>query len=75
MPKIVDHDQRRRELVDATWRLIDRGGFASVTLQGIAAEAGFANGLVRHYFATKNDVLTAAFGRASSWTSSSTPAI
>ena len=45
-------------------RLIDRGGFASVTLQGIAAEAGFANGLVRHYFATKNDVLTAAFGRA-----------
>ena len=64
MPKIVDHDQRRRELVDATWRVIDRGGFASITLQGIAAEAGFANGLVRHYFATKDDVLLAAFGRA-----------
>jgi AcrR family transcriptional regulator len=61
MPKIVDHDQRRRDLIDATWRIIGRGGFEAATLQGIAREAGFANGVVRHYFHSKRDLLAGAF--------------
>ncbi|MBT2522576.1 TetR family transcriptional regulator [Arthrobacter sp. ISL-28] len=61
MPKIVDHDQRRAELVEGTWRIIARDGIESATMRGIAAEAGFANGAVKPYFATKEETLTFAF--------------
>ena len=32
-------------------------------MREIAAEAGFANGGLKHYFATKDDLLVAAFQR------------
>ena len=63
MPKQVDHEQRRIEIVEATWRIVARGGFAAATMREIAAEAGFANGGLKHYFATKDDLLVAAFQR------------
>ncbi|NKX54606.1 TetR/AcrR family transcriptional regulator [Arthrobacter mobilis] len=62
MPKIVDHDQRRVELVNATWRIIARHGMEGATMREIAAEAGFANGALKPYFPTKDDLLTFAFG-------------
>lgn len=62
MPKIVDHHQRRLELVDATWRTIARLGIESATMREIALEAGFANGALKPYFPTKDDLLTFAFG-------------
>lgn len=61
MPKIVDHDQRRVELVGATWRIIAREGIEGATLREIAAEAGFANGALKPYFPTKDDLLAFAF--------------
>lgn len=61
MPKIVDHDQRRGELVAATWRIIARHGIEHATMREIAAEAGFANGALKPYFPTKEDLLTSAF--------------
>ncbi|MCY0905145.1 TetR/AcrR family transcriptional regulator [Arthrobacter sp. H14-L1] len=62
MPKIVNHDQRRLELVDATWRIIARHGIESATMREIATEAGFANGALKPYFPTKDDLITFAFG-------------
>lgn len=64
MPKIVDHDQRRELIVDATWRLIERGGFERATMREIAAEAGFAHGALQRYFPNKESLLAAAFVRA-----------
>jgi len=64
MPKIVDHDARRRELVAATWRIIGRGGFAAASLQSVEMEAGFSHGIVRHYFASKEELLAQAFSEA-----------
>ena len=63
MPKQVDHEQRRIEIVEATWRIIARGGFAAATMREIAAEAGFANGGLKHYFVNKDELLVAAFQR------------
>jgi AcrR family transcriptional regulator len=57
----VDHEQRRREIVEAAWRLVARGGFAAATMREIAAEAGFANGALKYYFDSKDDLLIAAF--------------
>jgi AcrR family transcriptional regulator len=62
VPKIVDHDERRLELVDATWRIIARQGLEGATMREIAMEAGFANGALKPYFPTKDTLLEFAFG-------------
>ena len=51
MQRIVHHDERRRSLVKATWRVIVREGIASATTRGIAREAGCSCGVLAHYFA------------------------
>ncbi|WP_417217822.1 TetR/AcrR family transcriptional regulator [Arthrobacter sp.] len=61
MPKIVDHDRRRIELVEATWRIIARLGLERATMREIAEEAGFANGALKPYFPTKGELVQATF--------------
>ncbi|RAX50238.1 TetR/AcrR family transcriptional regulator [Arthrobacter sp. AQ5-05] len=61
MPKIVDHDARRLELVEVTWRVIAHRGFDGVTLRDVAAEAGFANGALKPYFPTRASLIRATF--------------
>lgn len=61
MPKIVDHDRRRVELIEATYRTIARAGWDAATMAAIAAEAGYANGALKPYFASKDELLAAAF--------------
>ena len=62
MPKIVDHDARREEIVDAVWRVITRDGIANATTRNIAEEAGCAHGILSHYFPDKTSLLHAALG-------------
>lgn len=64
MPKVVDHDQRRAELVAATWRTIRRLGLAGTTTREIAKEAGCTHGLLAYYFKDKDAILDAALERA-----------
>jgi AcrR family transcriptional regulator len=61
MPKIVDHEHRREEIVETTWRIIARRGLDAATLRDVAAEAGFANGAIKPYFPTKASLLRATF--------------
>ncbi|SJM48120.1 TetR/AcrR family transcriptional regulator [Gulosibacter sp. 10] len=61
MPKTVDHDQRRDEIVRATWRIIAKHGMARATMRQIASEAGYANGALKPYFPTKADLLGATY--------------
>ena len=61
MPKIVDHERRRSEIVQTTWRIIARRGLDGATLREVAAEAGYANGAIKPYFATKSSLLEATF--------------
>lgn len=60
MPKIVDHDERRRSLIEATWRVIAREGIASATTRGIAREAGCSSAVLAHYFADKAELMASA---------------
>jgi AcrR family transcriptional regulator len=60
MPKVVDHDARRAELVDAAWHVIAAEGLEAATLRRIAEAAGCTTGRVTHYFGSKDDVLVAA---------------
>lgn len=61
MPKIVDHDARRREIVRTAWEVIARSGVEGATLREVASEAGFANGALKPYFPTKEDLFKATF--------------
>jgi TetR/AcrR family transcriptional repressor of bet genes len=63
VPKIVDHDQRRRELVDATWAVVAAEGIEAATVRRIAEQAGCTTGRITHYFADKEEVLVAALRR------------
>ena len=61
MPKIIDHDQRRREIIDVTWKLIVEGGIEAATMREIASRAGFANGALKHYFSGKDSIIEGAY--------------
>lgn len=61
MPKIVDHDRRRAEIVQTTWRVIAQRGLDGATLREVAAEAGYANGALKPYFPAKADLMEATF--------------
>ncbi|MFI6598143.1 TetR/AcrR family transcriptional regulator [Nonomuraea sp. NPDC050536] len=60
MPKIVDHDERRREVLSAARRVIVRDGLDAATTRAIAKEAGYSNGVLAHYFADKDEILLSA---------------
>ncbi|GAB2737277.1 hypothetical protein GCM10027174_07920 [Salinifilum aidingensis] len=61
MPKLVDHQTRRHAIISAVLRLAARGGLDAVTMRDVAAEAGFANGALTHYFRNKDELLIAAY--------------
>jgi AcrR family transcriptional regulator len=60
MPKIVNHEERRDEVVAAARRIILRDGIEAATTRAIAREAGYSNGVLTHYFADKDDILLSA---------------
>ena len=60
MPKIVDRELRRDEVLAATCELIARDGLDSATMRRIADEAGCTTGRITHYFAGKREILIAA---------------
>ncbi len=60
MPKIVNHEKRRRELAEAVWRVVLRDGVEGVSVRNVAAEAKWSTGALRHYFGTKEDLLASA---------------
>jgi AcrR family transcriptional regulator len=60
MPKKVDHDDRREELVLAAWRVIAARGIDEVTIREIARESGYSSGVLAHYFENKDDLLAHA---------------
>jgi AcrR family transcriptional regulator len=57
VPKIVDHEQRRRELAEAVWRVIRRNGVDGASVRTVAQEAGWSAGALRHYFRTQSELL------------------
>jgi AcrR family transcriptional regulator len=60
MPKIVDWEARRDEILSATWRVIARDGIARATIRAIAREANCSRGILAHYFDDKADILGSA---------------
>lgn len=54
-------DQRRESLIHAALELMGEGGPRAVTVRAIAEKAGITPGLIRHYFASKDDLVRASY--------------
>ena len=59
VPKRVDHEQRRAEIVRALWTVINGRGIEGVTYQAVAGAAGISVGRVQHYFDSKEELVRA----------------
>ncbi|TBR57025.1 TetR family transcriptional regulator [Westiellopsis prolifica IICB1] len=53
MPKIVNHDQYRKELLGKCFHLFAEKGYAFITMREIAQGIGVSTGTLYHYFPTK----------------------
>lgn len=56
MPKIVDHDRCRKELMHKCLALFARRGYGSITMRQIATELGVSTGTLYHYFPSKESL-------------------
>lgn len=59
MPRLADHEERRRQITDAARRVVAGGGIPAATFQAVAAEAGTSVRLVQYYFGHKEGLLAA----------------
>lgn len=56
-------ETRRNQLLDIALALFAERGVENVSIKDLAAEAGVAQGLIYHYFRSKDDLLAAVFQR------------
>ncbi len=56
MPKIVDHEKYRKELLWKSFDLFASKGYASVTMREIAKELSVSTGTLYHYFPNKEAI-------------------
>ncbi|WP_067885916.1 TetR/AcrR family transcriptional regulator [Actinomadura chibensis] len=63
MPRVADHDERRRQMADAVRRIVAADGMEKVTFAHAAKEAGVSVGLVGYYFSGKDELLLFTFQR------------
>lgn len=61
VPKLPDaaREQRRKRLIDAAWRCAARGGYRTLSVDDVCAEAGLSKGAFYTYFGHKQDLLLA----------------
>ena len=57
MPRVVDREDRRRQLGAAVWRVVRDEGVEQASVRNVAREAGLSTGSLRHYFASQSDLL------------------
>jgi AcrR family transcriptional regulator len=57
VPKLADHEQRRRQIAEALLRVAGARGLHHVGLRDVAAEAGLSVRLIQYYFGTKEQLL------------------
>lgn len=59
MPKIVDHDKRRIQILESAFSLFASSGFHGVSVRKIAKSTGMTTGMLYHYFPSKPELFTA----------------
>ena len=64
MPRIVDHDQRRREVTRAAAKIVVNSGRGALTVRNVAAATGWSTTVVSHYFDDMADLFYETYSYA-----------
>lgn len=64
MPKIVDHEERRREVTLAAAAIVIASGRAALTARAVAAATGWSTSVVSHYFDDMADLFYETYSYA-----------
>ncbi|MBJ93308.1 MAG: hypothetical protein CMP23_02410 [Rickettsiales bacterium] len=56
MPKIIDHEEQRAELLDGAFDLFADQGYRAVSMRKLAGSLGVSTGTLYHYFGSKDDI-------------------
>jgi AcrR family transcriptional regulator len=57
LPKVVDHEQKRKLIAESAWNIIEEKGIEHASIRAVAAAAGLSPGALRHYFSTQDELL------------------
>ena len=63
MPKIVDHDKYRDDILLGCFNLFAARGFSGVTMREVAKELDISTGSLYHYFPNKQEMFEGIFKR------------
>ena len=63
MPKIVDHNQKRLEIFDASFDVFAKQGYAALSMRQLAKSLGVTTGTLYHYFPSKTSLFYSLFHR------------
>jgi AcrR family transcriptional regulator len=63
MPRPHVEEERRQQILQATWHVIAVSGFRSLRVSDVAKRAGVSSGMIHYYFDSKHDLVKAAFER------------
>lgn len=61
MPKVIDHETYKEELLLKCYDVFARRGYHGITLRKLAGELGISTGSLYHYFPTKQSILNELF--------------
>lgn len=64
MPRIVNHDERRRQICDVLLDIVAESGMSGVTIRAVAERSGWSTGVIGHYFHGRQDLLLGGLRRA-----------
>jgi AcrR family transcriptional regulator len=57
MPRFVDHDARRRQIVEATCQVVAEEGLPGLSFRAVAARLGGSTTVVTHYFGSQRELV------------------
>ena len=61
MPKIIDKQEKRSQILDAAIRIFAQRGVKNTKIADIAEAAGIGKGTVYEYFQSKDEIISASF--------------
>jgi AcrR family transcriptional regulator len=64
MPRIVNHDERRRQICDVLLDVVAESGMTGATIRAVAERSGWSTGVIGHYFHGRQDLLLGGLRRA-----------
>lgn len=61
MPKIVDKEKKRQDIVEASVQVFKCRGYQGTRISDIATEAGIGKGTIYEYFSSKDEIILGVF--------------